>query len=139
VREDTYVATTIYPDGTIDLEILDAEPTEDYIEGVIDNVPAGTRLVIRVGHVNGGDSATLIDAVVPNDEEAVADHDLAIADEEDLLVTFRRDDLRDLIEIAHVQCDDVDEEEAEAYGHTLDRMADLASVARRILSATNHA
>jgi hypothetical protein len=62
---------------------------------------------------------------------------LAIADEDDLLVAVNGDDLRSLLSIAFDQVDEIaDEETASGYGLSVRDAVRLASVARVILEAT---
>lgn len=60
---------------------------------------------------------------------------IALADDEDLLATVPLEDLRELLEIAAVQVDSVDEDEAAGYGLTPADTDRLHTAARRLLTA----
>lgn len=60
---------------------------------------------------------------------------LAIANETDIIVSISAADLLALLILVHTQVDCVDEDEAEAYGLTMDEAARLEDVAAKTMSA----
>lgn len=57
--EPIYIAVIDNASGTRDVELLDAPPTDSFLDELRDAVAGGTilRAEIRAGHINGGDSS----------------------------------------------------------------------------------
>jgi hypothetical protein len=60
-----YCSRVVNSDGTEDMEFLDSEPTESFIEGLWECIGHGTVqfFCIREGNVNGGDSIILYSSI----------------------------------------------------------------------------